>query len=181
MGKTIAEFLKDQGKLLGMQELLVEQLRAKFTTLPATIEAKVRAMNDMATLKERGKKLLRARKLSERHFADRHSRSQTEEVEKYSRLMDLYEGIFRDATKSPKRREELEQMRQTMNEILIQQGKELGMQEMLLCQLRAKFSKVPAAIAERVQTTEFTTKLLAWAVELLHARNLAEMTFEHAS
>jgi hypothetical protein len=64
MRKTIAEDLKDQAK----RETLLRQLRLRFKTIPAAIEAKIQATKDSQQLDTWLDEFVTARKLGDIDF-----------------------------------------------------------------------------------------------------------------
>jgi hypothetical protein len=81
MGKTIAEALIEEGIVKGMErgelkrsrENLLLLLREKYKRVPAAIEAEINATQDIQQLETWMKELIRAKKLTDIHFASRSS------------------------------------------------------------------------------------------------------------
>jgi ribosomal protein S8 len=79
MGKTIAEVIKEEGFLEGVEkgalnsrrEDLARALRVKFKRVPAAIEAEINATDDVKKLKDWLDEVVTARMLSEVHFSTR--------------------------------------------------------------------------------------------------------------
>jgi len=65
MGRTIAEQLKDEGRLISRREVLLRLLRAKFGEPPADVAATVEGCTDIAQLDAWSEALLRARRLAD--------------------------------------------------------------------------------------------------------------------
>lgn len=72
MGKTIADALREEGELVGLlrgkRQMLLEQLRARFKTLPDYIETAVQSETDVGRIDAWAKAFATARKLSDIPF-----------------------------------------------------------------------------------------------------------------
>jgi predicted transposase YdaD len=101
----------------------------------------------------------------------------------YLLLLKALAQVVLDVVQERGRREELEQMGKTIAEELIEEGKELGLQEgilqakqeYILRLLRAKFGPLPPAVVEQIETLGDVTRLDALLEHVLTARSLEEM------
>jgi hypothetical protein len=73
------------------------------------------------------------------------------------------------------RREEVEGMRQTIAEALIQEGKEIDKKEVLMMQLQTRFGQLPSHILQRIQSISDLDRLDTLLNRILTVNSLDEM------
>jgi hypothetical protein len=91
--------------------------------------------------------------------------------------------VILEAVRERVRREEIETMGKTIAEALIEEGKELGLEQgilqsrrdVLLRQMRAKFGPLPPALVEQIEAIGDVTQLDALLEKVLTAGHVEEM------